>query len=105
MRDPKNRAARGQSYKTGSLILETVFPEFTVTDYLDCSLGRPMQRAGRSDLVRSIDGRGQAVLEFAPRIDFGRVPTRILPREGGLEVDWVDGLVLFSPGVDWAIER
>ncbi len=56
-------------------------------DYLDCSGGRAYQRAGRGDLVRVIEGEGEAVIRFAPRLDYGRVSTRLRLRETGLEVE------------------
>src|SRR5690606_38354823 len=48
-----------------------------VTDYPDCSDGRHFRRAGRTDLVRRIEGSGRAVIEFAPRLDFGRAATAL----------------------------
>ena len=38
----------------------------SVTDYLDCSEGRPKRIAGRTDLIRVIEGIGTARIEFAP---------------------------------------
>ncbi len=93
-----------QHYDGNSLILKTVWPRLTVTDFLDCSAGKPSQRAGRTDLVRQVEGRGEVRLEFAPRPDFGRSPTRLVIREGGLEIDdMIDPIVLRSPGVRWEI--
>ncbi len=95
---------REQCYRDGSLVLETRFDGFTVTDFLDCSLGRPRRRAGRCELVRLVDGRGRFIVEFAPRLDFGRVPTRLSQRDGGLEIQGtLDPIVLRSPGVQWSI--
>ena len=37
-----------QQYLGDTLLLETAWPGFTVTDYLDCSGGRPGRLAGRS---------------------------------------------------------
>ncbi len=93
-----------QAYTGDSLVLQTRWKDFTVTDFLDCSGGRPIQRAGRTDLVRLIEGTGRALAEFAPRLDFGRVPTRLFQREGGLEIEGtLDPIVLRSTGVDWSI--
>ena len=93
--DPAGAAPLAQEYDDHSLTLVTRFAGFTVTDYLDCSGGRWRQRAGRSDLVRVIEGTGRARIEFAPRLDFGRVQTRLCVREGGLEVeDTHDPIVL-----------
>ncbi len=93
-----------QRYDGNSLILKTVWPRLTVTDFLDCSAGKPSQRAGRTDLIRQVEGRGEVLIEFAPRPDFGRSPTRLVIREGGLEIDDTnDPIVLRSPGVRWEI--
>ncbi|MEE8246359.1 MAG: trehalose-phosphatase, partial [Alphaproteobacteria bacterium] len=95
---------RGQRYDERSLVLHTEWPTFTVTDFLDCSAGRPTRRAGRSDLIRIVEGRGPIEVEFAPRLDFGRHPTRLRRRAGGLEVDeTLDPIVLLTPGVSWTI--
>jgi len=77
----------------------------TVTDYFDCSGGRPYQRAGRTDLIRVLEGDGRLTIRFAPRLDFGRVATRLVVRDQGLEVEgWPDPVVLYSPGVAWRID-
>jgi len=87
-----------QEYVDGSLVLKTSFDTLSVTDFFDCSGGRPRQRAGRSDLIRIIEGSGRVTVEFAPRVDFGRTATRIHSRPGGLEVtDAPDPMVLRSP--------
>ena len=108
----------GQRYVGDTLLLETSWPSMTVTDYLDCSGGRPGRLAGRSDLIRVLaatddgpgggggGGRGdaRATIEFAPRLDFGRYPTRLGRRDDGLEVQGAsDLMVLRAPGVDWEI--
>jgi len=93
-----------QVYDGDSFVLTTRWPGFTVTDYMDCSGGRAWQRAGRCDLVRVLEGRGSVRVSFAPRLDFGRVGTRILVHPDGLEVEGQsDPIVLFSPGVEWTI--
>jgi len=105
------RAADGsrpesQIYRDRSMVLETRWPTFSVTDYLDVSLGRSRQRAGRSDLIRMLRGRGRARIEFAPRLDFGRVPTHLARRPNGLKVEgWVEPIVLHSPSVSWEIRE
>ena len=88
-----------QQYDGTSLVLKTTWPRLTVTDFLDCSAGKPTQRAGRTDLIRQIEGRGEVRITFAPRLDFGRLPTRLVIREGGLEIDdTIDPIVLRAPG-------
>lgn len=105
--DADGRAPVGQRYRHHSLVLQTQFPGFTVTDYLDASSGRTRRLAGRSDLVRLLTGTaagGRAVVEFAPRLDFGRAPTRLEARPDGIVVlGTSDLMVLRSPGVTWDI--
>lgn len=99
-------APHGQEYVADSFLLRTRWPGLVVTDYLDCSGGRPYQRAGRTDLVRVIEGRGRVLIEFAPRLDYGRLETVTRALPGGLLVEGAhDPLVLVSPGVEWQIER
>lgn len=94
-----------QAYLGSTLVLQTSWPALRVTDYLDCSDGRPSEKAGRTDLIRHIEGAGRASVAFAPRLDFGRLPTQIKIRDGGLEVAGAsDLLVLEAAGVDWSIE-
>ncbi len=106
---PADAATNGdtptQSYVGNSLVLQTSWDSVTVTDYLDCSDGRPKRISGRNDLVRVVEGSGRARIEFAPRLDFGRFPTQLEVREGGLEiVNAADLVVLRAPGVEWTIE-
>ena len=94
-----------QTYLEGTLVLQTSWPTLNVTDYLDCADGRPHQAAGRTDLIRQIEGNGRVQVVFAPRLDFGRVPTRIEIRDGSLEViGAADLLIMRSADVDWLIE-
>lgn len=93
-----------QEYDPDTFILRTRWPDVTVTDYFDCSAGRPYQRSGRSELIRVIEGRGRVSIRFAPKLDFGRVATRIVARDVGLEIEgWPDPIVLYSPGVAWKV--
>jgi GH15 family glucan-1,4-alpha-glucosidase len=95
-----------QEYLESSFVLATDWGSFKVIDYLDCSEGRPFQRAGRSDLVRVIEGTGAAQVAFAPRLDFGGVETKLRVVENGLHIEGtVDPCVLYSPGVRWTIQR
>ncbi|MEM7168080.1 MAG: trehalose-phosphatase [Planctomycetota bacterium] len=95
-----------QAYDDNTKILRTEWSTFSVVDYLDVSGGRPLQRAGRTDLVRVLEGSGSAEIVFAPRLEFGRTATRLIVRDNGLEVDdGADPCVLYSPGIHWTIER
>lgn len=97
--------ASAQRYDPDTFVLTTSWPDFSVCDYLDCSGGRPFQRSGRTDLVRVIEGRGRVVVRFAPRLDFGRMHTRMLIREAGLEIEGtLDPITLYAPGVNWKLE-
>ena len=100
-----------QRYVPGTLVLESRWSKLRVTDWLDCSAEAPRRRAGRSDLVRvlerrtGVSGTVDVDLEFAPRLDFGRVETLFEVREHGLEVKGTpDPIVLRSPGIRWRIE-
>ena len=103
------RAADGtpplkQYYLDNCFLLKTEWPKFAVTDYLDCSAGRPFQRAGRTDLVRVIEGEGTVTIDFSPRLDFGREPTRLKVLAQGLQVEGtLDPIVLRAPGLKWRI--
>jgi trehalose-phosphatase len=104
--EPADGGNSAQRYVGDSMALETAFETFTVTDFLDVSSGRPAQRAGRTDLLRLIRGTGRARITFAPRLDFGRTPTELLQKDGGLIVDGSpEPLVLRARGIDWTIER
>lgn len=93
-----------QTYLDDSLVLQTTWNTLTVTDYLDCSDGRPHRMSGRTDLVRVLEGTGTAVIEFAPRLDFGRFPTKLETRDGGIEiVNAHDLVVLRAPAVEWEV--
>lgn len=98
--------AVGQSYVGDSLVVTTSFPTLRVTDYLDVSNGRTTELAGQSDLIRVLEGSGSAVIEFAPRLDFGRVPTQLRANGNGIEVTGtVDRMALRAPGIEWVIEN
>ncbi len=97
-------AAPTAAYDGATLVLRTTWDSCVVTDYLDCGGGRAFQRPGRSDLVRVIEGSGRCRIRFAPRIDFGRVRTRLRRRDHGLEVEGAsDPLLLHAPGIPWVI--
>jgi trehalose-phosphatase len=97
--------ASGQRYRDDSLVLETTWEGLSVTDYLDCSGGRPGRTAGRSDLVRVVEGHRRVRIEFAPRLDFGRFGTHLAIRDDGIEVVGASDLMaLRAPGLQWHIE-
>ena len=101
--DAKNDGV--QSYRPNSLVLETRWDDVVLTDGLDGSADRSVQRSGRTDLIRIVEGTGEVEIEFAPRLDFGRMRTTLRARDAGLEVEESrDPIVLFAPGVEWRIE-
>ena len=98
------RAPRGQKYVERSMVLRTEWEGISITDFLDCSGERPRQRAGRSDLIRIVEGTGRVRVEFAPRLDFGRTPTRLRRHNNGVVVEGsFDPMVLRAPSVPWEI--
>lgn len=93
-----------QQYVGDSFILRTDWPGIRLIDYLDCAGGRAFQRAGRSDLIRVIEGFGRVRITFAPRLDYGRVETHLRKTETGLEIEGaLDSCVLVAPGIEWEI--
>lgn len=104
VRSGNTRSRPVQRYLGNTLVVETAWPTCRVVDFLDAADGRVRQRAGRSDLVRVIHGSGEVEIEFAPRLEFGRVHTCLVARDGGLQVAAArDPVVLRSPGVEWTI--
>ena len=71
----------GQRYLPGTMTVETRWSRLLVTDYLDHHT-----EPHRTDLVRVISGSAPAVVEFAPRPEFGQVAVRLLPAADGLIV-------------------
>jgi trehalose 6-phosphate phosphatase len=54
--------------------------------------------------VRRIEGRGRVRVELAPRLDFGRLPTRLRAVPDGLAIEPShDPIVLRAPGVQWEL--
>ncbi len=93
-----------QRYVGDSFVLETSWPNLRVTDYLDCGGGRAFHRAGRTDLVRVLEGTARVRVVFSPRLDFGRMETRLAVTAGGIVIEGsVDSLVLYAPGLHWRL--
>lgn len=93
-----------QRYLPGTLIIETRWSDLTVTDYLDASYGRTNEPAGRTNLLRVLEGKGRVVIEFAPRLDYGRAPTQLECSPDGVRVRGVrQNIELRAPGVSWEI--
>ncbi|MFF1674377.1 glycoside hydrolase family 15 protein, partial [Nocardiopsis flavescens] len=91
----------GQRYERDTMTVRTRFSRLEVIDYL----AEPAV-AGRTDLVRVVTGTGAAVVEFAPRPDFGRAPVRILAKDDGLVVEGGPyPVALYAPGVSWQVDQ
>jgi GH15 family glucan-1,4-alpha-glucosidase len=81
------------------MTVETRWPGLLITDYLDHHTA-----PGRTDLIRVITGSVPALVEFAPRPEFGQVAVRLEPVPGGLLVAGAaDPMVLRSDGTAWDI--
>ena len=53
---------------------------------------------------RVIEGDTRVLIEFSPRVDFGRVPTRLEVQDDGLRVLGAgDSVQLVAPGVSWTV--
>ncbi|MCP2260645.1 trehalose 6-phosphatase (EC 3.1.3.12) [Streptoalloteichus tenebrarius] len=95
----RNGLPLGQRYLPGTMTVETRWSRLLVTDYLD-----HYAAPHRTDLVRVISGSTSAVVEFAPRPEFGQVPVRLLAEPDGLRVVGTsEPMVLRAPGVEWQI--
>ncbi len=95
-----------QRYRGSSMVLQTKWQQVSVTDFMDGSRGNFDQRAGRTDLIRIVEGTGKVRIEFSPRIDFGREPTCLAVRDGGIIVTGThDPIVLRTSGVHWRVEN
>jgi trehalose 6-phosphate phosphatase len=95
----RNGLPLGQRYLPGTMTVETRWSRLLVTDYLD-----HYSAPHRTDLVRVVSGATRAVVEFAPRPEFGQVAVRLVVEEDGLRVVGTgDPIVLRAPGVAWTI--
>ena len=106
------RNTLGHRYLDHTMVLETSWPGITVTDSLvvddDTSRGEgPV--SSREDsapvvLMRVIEGHGRVRIEFAPRLDFGRAPTRLEITPHGLELSGSpERMRLLCAHLDWSI--
>ncbi|GGM44350.1 trehalose-phosphatase [Longimycelium tulufanense] len=95
----RNGLPLGQRYVPGTMTVETRWSRLLVTDYLD-----HYAAPHRTDLIRVISGSAPAVVEFAPRPEFGQVPVRLISEPDGLRVVGTsEPMVLHSPGVEWQV--
>jgi trehalose-phosphatase len=104
VRPDSGRPPISQRYLPGTMVLETRWPQLMVTDYLDVSDGGADRPPGPTELLRVLEGRGVAHIEFAPRLDYGRAATGIEVVDGHLVVRGVPrDIRLHAPGVTWTI--
>ncbi len=104
IRNDDGESPHRQAYHHDSLVLETEWQNARLIDFLECSDERVSTPAGRTNLVRILRGTGRFTIEFAPRLDFGRMHTSLRVRDDGIETtDTVDSIALLSPGVRWEI--
>jgi len=83
----------GQRYRSGTMTVETRWSGLTVTDWLD-----------GDHLLRRLTGHAVAVIEFAPRPEFGQVPVRLQELGDGLLVlGTSDQFCLYAKGVEWDV--
>ncbi len=95
----RNGLPLGQRYLPGTMTVETRWSRLLVTDYLV-----HLDEVARTDLVRTVSGHTRAVVEFAPRPEFGQVPVQLEADDDGLRMLGIsDPMVLRSPGVHWEI--
>ncbi|WP_285748298.1 trehalase-like domain-containing protein [Lentzea sp. NBRC 105346] len=100
VRPQHGRLPLGQRYLPGTTTVETRWAGLLVTDYLTHDTGQH-----RTDLVRVVTGRVPAVVEFAPRPEFGQVHVRLsLVADGLRVVGTAEPIVLRAPGVEWEID-
>jgi trehalose-phosphatase len=87
----------GQRYRPGTMTVETRWSGLTVTDFLG---GRPPD----STFVRMLTGSVPVRIAFAPRPEFGQVPTQLQPIGDELRVLGPnEPMTLVAPGVTWQV--
>lgn len=91
-----------QTYVPGTMTVRTRWAGLTLLDQLD---GAPGVEPGEVQrLIRTLSGREQARVTFAPRPQFSAVPVGLEAVPGGLIVRGIsDAICLVSPGVEWSI--
>ncbi|GAA2530523.1 trehalose-phosphatase [Pilimelia columellifera] len=103
----------GQRYRPGTMTVETRWSGLTVTDWLGGAATASAERIGSSGrsgldstLHRSLTGSTSAVVQFAPRPEFGQVGIRLQASDEGLLVlGSSEPVALHAPGVDWTISH
>ncbi|NLA35916.1 MAG: trehalose-phosphatase [Actinobacteria bacterium] len=95
-----------QRYLPDTMMVETSWRTVRVTDYLDVSDNRANELAGRSELIRVIEGEGEVEILFSPRVDFGRAFTELeIVDEGVAVMGGIGPILLSSPGVNWELRH
>ena len=87
----------GQRYRRGTMSVETRWSGLTVTDTL-------LDEEPGTVLVRVLTGSVPVKISFAPRPEFGQVPTQLEPHGDALRVFGSnDPMALVAPGLVWHI--
>jgi len=87
----------GQRYRHGTMTVETRWSGLTVSDWLDGDEG--------TSLFRMLSGSVPCRIDFAPRPEFGQVPTQLEAEGDELRVIGSnDPVSLVAPGISWDIE-
>ncbi len=87
----------GQRYRPGTMTVETRWSGLTVTDFLGGT-------APMTSFVRILDGHVPARVAFAPRPEFGQVPTQLEQVGDELRVFGSnEPMTLVAPGVEWEV--
>jgi trehalose-phosphatase len=87
----------GQRYRPSTMTVETRWSGLTVCDWLHPT-------GAHSSLFRVLSGSVPVRLSFAPRPEFGQVPTQMESTGDGLQVIGSnDPIRLLSPGVQWHV--
>jgi trehalose-phosphatase len=89
----------GQRYRPGSMSVETRWSGLTVTDWLDAE-----NESADTTLVRLLTGSIPVRIAFAPRPEFGQVPTQLRAIGSELRVFGSnEPIALVAPAVTWNI--
>ncbi len=94
------------AYDQNALMVKYKWQDAGLIDFLDCAEGRPFQRAGRSEFIRVLEGKGTARVVFSPRFDFGRVPLKLSIETNGIKVEGMPFTCkLCAEGWNWSIDN
>lgn len=94
-----------QDYVEGSLGVVTQWDHLRIADFLNVEENRSGSDQG-SRLIRIVEGSGECRVVFSPRIDFGRVPTKLSIQDNELRIEGAQQQYLLRcSGWNWRIEN